>query len=245
MNVESTVLQAAPRRPKRWRRSNAQAAALAALLLMYVAGAYVAMPWAWARYVRRHPSLADVPGVTETGAGLPADPLNVAFIGTEQDLTRVMLAAKWYPADRLTWRSCLRIADASVLRRAYADAPVSNLYLFGRKEDLAFEQPVGRDPRRRHHVRFWQSADADPDGRPVWVGAAIYDRRVGMSRTTGQITHITAADIDAERDYLLHCLQETGTHWPRATWWPASTRFCKAAMAAGILGIPTAVSTWG
>ena len=44
----------------------------------------------------------------------------------------------------------------------------------------------------------------------MWVGAAIYDRRVGMSRTTGQITHITAADIDAERDYLLHCLQETG-----------------------------------
>ena len=66
-----------------------------------------------------------------------------------------MLAAKWYPADRLTWRSCLRIADASVLRRAYADAPVSNLYLFG-EEDLAFEQPVGRDPRQRHHVRFWR-----------------------------------------------------------------------------------------
>ncbi|MGA2259643.1 MAG: LssY C-terminal domain-containing protein [Thermoguttaceae bacterium] len=209
MNVEPTALQSPPP-GKRWRRSKHAAAAIAGLLLLYLAVAYLAMPWWWTHYVRRHPSLDDVPGITETRAGIPGDPLNVAFIGTEQELKRIMLAAKWYPADPLTWRSCLRIADASVLKRPYADAPVSNLYLFGRKEDLAFEQPVGRDPRHRHHVRFWQSADVDPDGRPVWVGAAIYDRRVGVSRTTYQITHSTAADIDIERDYLLRCVQETG-----------------------------------
>jgi hypothetical protein len=210
MNVEPIAAEPAPLSHRRWRRSRRVAGIAAALLLMYVAGAYLAMPWGWRHYLRGHPSLADVPGITQTGAGIPGDPLNVAFIGTEQELKRLMLAAKWYPADRLTWRSCLKIADASVLGRPYADAPVSNLYLFGRKEDLAFEQPVGRDPRRRHHVRFWRSLDADPDGRPVWVGSAVYDRRVGLSRTTGQITHTTAADIDAERDYLFRCVQETG-----------------------------------
>ena len=30
------------------------------------------------------------------------------------------------------------------------------------------------------------------------------------SDTTGQITHHTAADIDAERDYLFHDLEQTG-----------------------------------
>src|SRR5437868_5592951 len=83
------------------------------------------------------------------------------------------------------------------LRRPYDGAPVSSLYLFGRKEDLAFEQPVGDDPRHRHHVRFWQTDKLD-DGRPVWVGSAVFDRRVGLSRTTGQVTHVTAADVDAE-----------------------------------------------
>jgi hypothetical protein len=48
------------------------------------------------------------------------------------------------------------------------------------------------------------------DGRPVWIGSAVYDERVGLSRTTGQITHVTAADVDTERDYLFECLEKTG-----------------------------------
>ena len=99
----------------------------------------------------------------------------MALIGTETDVKRDMLAAKWYPADPLTLRSCLKIASATMLKRPYDDAPVSNLYLFGRKEDLAFEQPVGDNPRKRHHVRFWRSEKIDPDGRPVWVGSATFD----------------------------------------------------------------------
>jgi hypothetical protein len=87
---------------------------------------------------------------------------------------------------------------------------VSNLYLFGRKQDLAFEQPVGNNPRHRHHVRFWKTEKVDEDGRPVWVGSAVYDERVGLSRTTGQVTHVTAADVDAERDYLFKDPKETG-----------------------------------
>jgi hypothetical protein len=96
----------------------------------------------------------------------------------------------------LTLDSCLEIAEASVLKRPYDDAPVSNLYLFGRKQDLAFEQAVGGDPRHRHHVRFWRTDDVDTDGRPVWVGSAVYDERVGLSRTTGQVTHVTAPHGD-------------------------------------------------
>ena len=75
---------------------------------------------------------------------------------------------------------------------------------------LAFQQAVGNSPRRRHHVRFWQSEKFDGDRRPVWVGSAVYDERVGVSRTTGQITHVTAPDVDAERDYLFKDLENTG-----------------------------------
>jgi LssY C-terminus len=182
----------------------------AALLLAYGAGAYLVLPALWVRYAHRHPSLDDIPGITTTGADIPGDPLNVALIGTKTDLIRIMLAAKWYPADPLTLRSSLEIAVNTVLRRPYDDAPVSNLYLFGRKEDLAFELPIGDDPRQRHHVRFWRSDRVDWDGRPVWVGSATHDTRVGFSHTTGQITHHIAPDIDAERDTLFRDLERTG-----------------------------------
>jgi hypothetical protein len=195
---------------KRHRVWNRIVIAAGAFIVGYLVVAYVVLPIFWTRYTRHHPALADIPNVTHTADGIPGDPLNVALIGTENDLTRVMRAAQWYPADPLTLRSRLEIAGAAVFEHPYADAPVSNLYLRGRKEDLAFEQPVGHDPRQRHHVRFWRSDKLDAEGRPVWVGAATFDRRVGLSHTTGQITHHTAPDIDAERDKLFADLQRTG-----------------------------------
>jgi hypothetical protein len=197
--------------PKARKRLYRRAALLvAALLLVYLAIAYILAPALWVRYAHRHPSFDEVPRVTFTGSDHPGDPLNVALIGSEKQLKKIMIAAKWYPADPLTLRSCLEIAEASVLKRPYDAAPVSSLYLFGRKEDLAFEQPVGKDPRHRHHVRFWRTELTDEDSGPVWIGAAIYDRKVGFSHTTGQITHHTAADVDMERDYLFRDLEQTG-----------------------------------
>jgi LssY C-terminus len=180
------------------------------LLLLYLLTAYLIAPEVWVHYARRHPSFDEIPRITYTRDDHPGDPLNVSLIGTERQVKTIMVAAKWYPADPLTFRSCLEIASATVLKRPYDAAPVSNLYLFGRKEDLAFEQPAGKDPRHRHHVRLWRAENVDSDGRPVWIGADIYDKKVGFSHTTGQITHHTGADIDAERDYLFRCLEKTG-----------------------------------
>lgn len=184
--------------------------ALVGLLLAWLLIAYLLMPGLWLRYTRHHPALEDLPRITHTKDGIPGDPLNVALAGTEEEVMTIMVAASWYPADPLTLRSCLRIAEATVLERPYETAPVSNLYLFDRKEDLAFERPVGDDPRKRHHVRFWKTEKIYGDGRPIWVGSAVYDEHVGFSKTTGQITHVTAADIDAERDKLFRDLRQTG-----------------------------------
>jgi hypothetical protein len=180
------------------------------LVLLYLLVAYLLMPEYWVRYARRHPAFDDLPRITRTGSDIPGDPLNVALVGTEVEVKKIMLAVKWYPADPLTLRSCLEIAEASVLKRAYDDAPVSSLYLFGRKQDLAFEQPVGNSPRHRHHVRFWRTDQVGPEDRPIWIGSAAYDEHVGFSKKTGQITHVTAPDIDAERDYLFRDLTTTG-----------------------------------
>jgi LssY C-terminus len=199
-----------PTSVKGWRRRKPVLLLVAGALAVWLTTSYLVMPDLWLRYAHHHAALEDLPGITYTADGIPADPINVAFIGSKAELLRIMLAAKWYPADPLTMRSSLEIAEASVLKRSYEDAPVSNEFLFGRKQDLAFEQAVGDNPRHRHHVRIWKSNEIDPDGRPTWIGAAIFDKRVGLSRTTGQITHETAPDIDAERDKLFDDLKQTG-----------------------------------
>jgi hypothetical protein len=180
------------------------------LVAIYVAVAYLALPTAWRVMERRHPALADVPRITHTKNGIHGDPLNVALVATEAELHRGILAAGWLPADPITLESSLRIAADSVFRRSYPEAPVSSLYVWNRKQDLAFEQAAGNDPRKRHHVRFWQSDQRENDGRPLWIGAATFDAHVGLSHTTGQITHHIASDVDAERDKLLADLEQAG-----------------------------------
>jgi hypothetical protein len=138
-----------------------------------------------------------------TAKGHAGDPVNVAFIGTERELHRAMAVARWYAADAITLRTSLRIAADVVLEKPYDHAPVSDLFLWGRRQDVAFEQPVGDSPKQRHHVRFWRSEQLDANGEPLWLGAATFDERVEISREAGGVTHRIAADVDRERNKLL------------------------------------------
>lgn len=182
---------------------------LAVFAAVYVAAAYLIAPLIWKSYAGRHPSFDDNPRITRTGDGHPGDPVNVALLGLKDDVESVMKAAQWYPAAALGLRSDLKIAADTVLSRPDDQAPVSNLFLFGRKEDLAFEQPVGDNPRQRHHVRFWKIDRLEAGDRPMWIGSASYDARVGLSDTTGQITHHISGNVDAERNHLFANLKAT------------------------------------
>jgi hypothetical protein len=174
---------------------------LAVILGGYGVIAYVMLPRTWAHYEHQK-GLAGFTMLTKTGQGIPGDPLNIGLVGTRNDVLCAMHAAAWYPADPITLRSSLKIVGSVVLDRPYRDAPVSNLFYQGRREDLAFEKPDGRSADRRQHVRLWEVLKRGQEDRPVWLGSATFDRGVGLSRYTAQVTHHIAPDIDAERDRL-------------------------------------------
>ena len=179
------------------------------VLATYLLVAYGVAPTAWRMYAHRHADFTDSPRITQTGTGNPGDPLNISLVGTDTEVVGALTAAAWYPADPITFRSSVRIAVDTVFRRRDDQAPVSNLFLYGRKQDLAFEKPVGGSPKERHHVRLWRSDKTDED-RPVWMGAAIYDMGVELSRRTGQVTHHIGPKIDVERDFLIEDLKKAG-----------------------------------
>jgi LssY C-terminus len=177
---------------------------LATVAIVYLMLAYVLLPALW-RHHEHEPGLASLPMVTRTGTGIPGDALNVGLVGGQEDVFRALEAAGWFPADPVTFRTSVAIIGSVVLDRPYQDAPVSPLYFEGKKEQFAFEKPD-----RRHHVRFWLALEKGTDGRPVWLGAVTYDRGVGFSHYTGQVTHHIGPDIDAERDLLMRDLTEAG-----------------------------------
>lgn len=185
-------------------------------LVIWGALSYLIVPRLWSAYFRHTEPLPESARLTHTSDQHPGDPINIALEGSEQDLARALLAAGWYSADPITFNSSVLIAVDTALRRPDDTAPVSPLYLFGRVQDLAFEQPVPGGPRHRHHVRFWRW-DQTRDGLPVWFGSVTYDERAGLSYTTGQVTHHISADVDAERDRLAAELIRAG--WARDVEW--------------------------
>jgi hypothetical protein len=168
---------------------------------LYFLLAYIVLPLFWRHYEHQH-ALAGLPMITRTANGIPGDPMNVGLVGSREDVLCAMNAAAWYPADPITLRSSIEIVGSVLLDRPYHEAPVSHLYYNGKRQDLAFEKPVGTSADRRNHVRFWRVLEHGEEGRAVWLGAATYDRGVGFSRDTARVTHHIGPDIDAERDLL-------------------------------------------
>jgi hypothetical protein len=177
------------------------------MLSSYALLAYVLLPVSWHHFQERQP--AGDGTVSYTAEAIPADPLNVALVGSRDDVIAGMRAAGWLPADRITLSSGWRDARSVLLNRPYPTAPVSTHYLGNRPQDLAFELQVGRSPRRRHHVRLWSAGSAEP-GKTLWIGAASYDVRVGVSHFTGEVMHHIDPAVDRERERLLSDLARAG-----------------------------------
>lgn len=145
-------------------------------------------------------------GRTRTSDGLLGDPVNLALTGSAEHLHAALAAAGWTRADDVTVASSLRIVTSTVRRQSYLRAPVSPLLLFDRSQDFAYQQEVASNPAKRHHVRFWRCPDGWmlPGGHRVdWVAAGTFDRAVGLSLFTLQVTHKIDEHTDIERDHIV------------------------------------------
>ena len=140
--------------------------------------------------------LADAPKRAASKDNRPGDPINLVFVGTAQEIEQAFHQAGWTEPKKKNQQSIWKTAQAVINNDGYNAAPVSDLYLFGRKEDLAFEKTLNTF-NKRHHLRLWQTPASAPDGRPIWLAAATHD--VGIDVHPGVVSHATDPDLDDER----------------------------------------------
>lgn len=195
-----------------------------AIFFTYVLGAYVLAP-ALIRVYRILRPPKHLPLYCVTPDGFASDPLNIGIIGTRSELVTAMEQAGWFVADPYIFRHMLRHALSTVYDWSYPNAPVTSLYLFGRKQDIAFELPVEGSTSHRHHVRFWATTyDAQQPlnvhtinlhhrhahvfgDNLLWVGAASRDSGVGYIRHNLQFTHMIDPDTNQERELIVRHLR--------------------------------------
>jgi len=195
-----------------------------AILATYALGAYVLVPGLIRLFRILYPP-SHLPLYCVTPDGFASDPLNVGIIGTRRELINAMQKSGWYLADPHSPRHTIRHMLSTVYGWSYPTAPMSTLYLFGRKQDLAFEIPIEGSAGNRHHVRFW--ATTYENKRPLtfrsiywhhrdrhvqgdnllWVGAASLDIGIGFIRHNLQFTHMVDPDTNRERQLIIKKLR--------------------------------------
>lgn len=182
-----------------------------AFITIWVISAYVIIP-----HIHRVLTKLYIPdyfiGRIRTADGLLGDPVNLAFIGSDDQLHEAMKAAGWTMADDLTIKSGVRMIFDTLLRRSNSRAPVSSGFLFQERQNFTYQQNIKGRPLARHHVRFWKVPDGwlMPGGYKVdWLAAGTFDRSVGLSYFTFQITHRIESDTDIERDHIVKTLESS------------------------------------
>ncbi|GAC1349948.1 MAG: hypothetical protein NVSMB27_27860 [Ktedonobacteraceae bacterium] len=148
------------------------------------------------------------PKITHTKSGAEGDPLNLVFVGSKDQITRSFQQAGWLIPDPITLQTSEKIAVDSRAHRSYPTAPVSNLYVFRRVQDLDFEKPTN-DVANRGHIRLWKTGSLI-DGQLVWIGQASYDSGIELSGTNHLPTHHIAPTVDLERNAVGADLEKTG-----------------------------------
>ncbi|MDK2899103.1 MAG: hypothetical protein PWQ10_290 [Patescibacteria group bacterium] len=182
-----------------------------AFILLWIICAYILIP-----IIHRILTKLYIPnyfiGRIRTVEGLLSDPVNLAFISSEDKIHQAMQSAGWHLAEKLTLKSGFWTIISAIRHKGYISAPVSPGYLFNKKQNFTYQQNIENKPFARHHVRFFKVPNGwlMPGGYKVdWLAAGTFDKSIGLSYYTLQITHHITSDTDIERDYIIKTIKET------------------------------------
>ena len=129
------------------------------------------------------------------------DPLNLVIVGGLDDAFPALVRRGWSPTEQKWSGAIMKMVTSALSGERYVNAPVSDLYLFGRAQDLALQK--ARDTiHQRNHLRLWLSP-MRYRGKPVWVGQISRDIGVRLTfHSPTFTTHKIDPDVDEARTAL-------------------------------------------
>jgi hypothetical protein len=137
-----------------------------------------------------------------TGYG---DPLNLVLVGNDEDIFPAYIRRGWHGTEILWSKAVWRTFKSFLVGGRYRYSPVSPLYVYGRRQDLAAQKARG-NIHQRNHLRMWLSP-LRFRGKKVWVGQISRDIGVKLTLKSPTIsTHVIDPDVDEARRYLVEDL---------------------------------------
>jgi hypothetical protein len=133
------------------------------------------------------------------------DPLNLVLVGDNKDIFTAFVRRGWHGTEIIWSDAVWRTVKSFIQGSRYRYSPVSPLYVYGRRQELAL-QKARSTIHERNHLRIWLTPYVFR-GESVWVGQISRDIGVKFTLKSPTIsTHVIDPDVDEARRYLVENL---------------------------------------
>lgn len=137
-----------------------------------------------------------------------ADVVNLAFVGSRQEVASAFEQAGWNTSDAFSRKSFFRNFYAFLNNSGYAQAPMRPFLLDGKPADMNWQKSLN-SYARRDHLRVWQWSGPE-NSETVWVSSSTHDTGASLSLEHRQFMHHITPDIDEERSKVVRDLNVAG-----------------------------------
>ena len=156
--------------------------------------------YTWDEFLSR---LESIPQTTTDKSGTGGgDPMNLVVVArADADMDAAFLRQGWDLTESHSFGNVFRLIGSGLFKSSWRTSPVSSLYVFDRRQDVALQKARGTI-HERNHLRLWR-APFTCEGRLVYVGQISRD--IGLRFTLkapGFFTHKIDPDTDEAREYL-------------------------------------------
>ncbi len=152
--------------------------------------------------------IASVPERSTTPKMAMADIVNLALLGSKQQVESAFSLAGWQTADPINRHSIALNFYAVLKNSSYTHAPMRPFLLDGRVPDMNWQKSFDTYAQR-DHMRMWEW-NVPGIAEPVWLGTATHDKSAGFSLKHHQFVHHIDPAIDDERSKIIRDLRAAG-----------------------------------
>jgi hypothetical protein len=147
-------------------------------------------------------ALEELPCCTTNSKGHEyGDPLNLVLVGSKNDILAALIRRNWHPTEIMWSQAIWRTFKSFLQGERYRYSPISPLFVYGRRQDIAWQKARGTI-NERNHMRFWLSPIRFR-GKKVFVGQISRDIGVKFTLKSPTIsTHVIDPDVDEARRYF-------------------------------------------
>ena len=152
-----------------------------------------------------------LPKISESINGLPAEPINIIFVGEKTILDQAFIQSGWFLLDGPSIKSYSRIITSLIFDKSYPQTPGLPVFWDTKVNQFAYGKPTSANSvSSREHVHLWDTGFVTNNNQLIWVGTAHFDNAIQKKFGLIMPYHTTETKVDNERESIKNELDKNG-----------------------------------